>query len=456
VTTHAGPPKSELRELLALSVPLAAGHAGHQIMSVVDTAMVGRLGPEALGGVGIGNGIYFAFTVFGVGCVLGLDPLVAQALGAGEEARARRIYGQGLRLAVLVGIPLTFFIGAAPVVLEPVGVDGPTAREVQAYLLGRMGNAIPFLLFAAARSYLQAHHVTRPILVSIVVANLANFVGNALFIYGDESLELLGLPGIGLPALGVLGSGISSSLAAIFSFWVLARAVRALPAPPDSGARGLDPALAGKILRIGAPIGAQLLAEVGVFALVSVLAGILGAGPAAGHQVAITLASFTFTVALGIGAATAVRVGRQVGRADTRGARLAGFLGLRVALLFMSATTVLFLILPEPLAWLLTDDARAVAMAAPLVMIAGVFQLADGAQAVAAGALRGAGDTRAPLLANVLGHYAVGFPVAVALGFGAGLGAPGLWWGLCAGLAAVAVALIVRFARISSRPLVRI
>jgi MATE family multidrug resistance protein len=425
-------------------------------MSFVDTAMVGRLGPASLGGVGIGNGILFAFMVFGLGCVLGIEPLVSQALGAGEEARARRVFWQGIRVSATVGAPLTVLVAVAPQVLAPVGVDPETASEVQKYLFGRLPNVIPFLAFAAARAYLQAKTVTRPIVISMIAANVANFLGNAILIFGDEALEAVGLPAIGLPALGVFGAGLSSSLAALLSLWILARAIQGLPAPPDPARRALDPALRRTILHLGSRIGFQFLAEVGVFALASVLAGAIGKQAAAAHQVAITLASFTFCVALGIGAATSVRVGFHVGRGDTPGARLAGFTGLSLAAGFMTLSALTFLAIPAPLAAILTDDPAVLRAAVPLVMIAAVFQLSDGAQAVAAGALRGAGDAQPPLLANVAGHYAVGLPIAVGLGFGADLGAAGIWWGLCAGLTAVGVALILRFAVLSSRPIRRV
>jgi MATE family multidrug resistance protein len=177
---------------------------------------------------------------------------------------------------------------------------------------------------------------------------------------------------------------------------------------------------------------------------------------AAGHQSAVSLASFTFTGTLGVAAATAVRVGLAVGRGDRRGARLAGFVGLGAAAAFMSCAAVVLFTARRALARSLTDDPSVIAVAAPLIAVAAVFQLSDGTQSVAAGALRGAGDTRAPLHANLVGHYAVGLPVAVALGFGTRLGPTGLWWGLSSGLTAVAVALAARFAALSSREIARV
>lgn len=449
------PSRRELTLLVRLSLPLIAGHAGNQLMGLVDTAMVGRLGPAALAGVGIGNAIYLCVTLLGMGCVLGMEPLVTQAVGAGETDKARQILWQGLRVATLVGVPLTVLMMLLPGVALALGVAPQAVSTCRSYLWGRLCNPLPFLLFAAARSYLQAFHATRPIVIAMIVANLANFTGNALFIFGDAALLGIGLPAIGMPAMGVFGAGLASSLAAILSVLVLGKAVRSLPAPHDPTRRKYAPELLLRIFRLGSPIGLQILAEVAIFALVSLLAGRIGTLAAAGHQVAITLASFTFTVTLGISSAAAVRVGYAVGRGDVRGARRAGLLGVGLGATFMTASALTFLVLAENLARLLTDDPVVLRAAVPLIRIAAVFQLSDGIQAVAAGALRGAGDTRAPLFAMLAGYYAVGLPVALVLGLILGLGAPGLWWGLVLGLTAVAVALVVRFLWISARPIAR-
>jgi MATE family multidrug resistance protein len=451
----AAAPRSELRDLVTLAVPLIAGHSGQQMMSFVDTAMIGRLGSAAIGGVGIGSGIFFAMTVIGMGTVLGMDTLVAQAIGAGEPDRARRILWQGLRIALGMSVPVMALIVLLSLLLGPIGIEPETAREARRFLWSRLPNVVPFLLFAAARSYLQAARGARVVVFSMITANIVNFVANWLLIYGDEGLVRAGLPAVGLPALGVVGSGLSSSLASTFAFVVCAFGIRAIPAPPDPARRASDPVLRGKIIHLGAPIALQILAEVGAFTIASVLAGRMGRGPAAGYQVAITLASFTFTVTLGLGAATGVRVGEAVGRGDTPAARRIGFLALRAALAFMSVTALAFITVPEVLARILTDKADVIAAAAPLVQVAGVFQLSDGAQVVAAGALRGAGDTRTAQRANLIGHYLIGLPIAVGLGFGLGAGGPGLWWGLSAGLTTVAVWLTLRFHRISKEKLER-
>ncbi len=454
MTRASGETRRELGALLRLALPLVGAHAASQLMGVVDTAMVGRLGAPSLAGVGIGNGLFFAMSLLASGCVLGMDPLVAQAIGAREEERARAFLGAGIRLAVVVAIPAVLAVAALGFCLEPFGVDPAAAREGRRFLLARALNVIPFSVFFAQRAYLQARGATWPVLLSMLVANVANVIGNLVLIWGDQALVRVGLPRVGLPPLGVVGSGLSSTIASVLSVVVLTAAIRALhgktPRPPR--ARHLERA----IFRIGMPLGLQMLAEVGVFALAGMLAGRMSAGAAAGHQVALNLASITFTVTIGIGAAASVRVGHHVGRGDSAGARRAGFVALGAAAAFMSCSALTFLAVPRLLARALTDDPAVLVAAAPLIMIAAVFQLSDGTQAVAAGALRGAGDTRASLLANVVGHYFIGLPIAIVLGFTFRMGAPGLWWGLSAGLTAVAIGLTVRFARISSRALGRV
>lgn len=446
----------ETRALVSLALPLAAGFAGNQLISFVSTAMVGRLGATSLGAVGIGNGLFMALTLLGMGCVIGMEAPIAQALGAGETARARRLLWQGVRVALAVGVPLTALVGVIPAILRPVGVAPAIADEVRLYLLGRLPNVIPFLLYVAQRSYLQAVGATRPIVIAVVVANVGNLLANLLLIWGDGGLAVAGLPAIGMPALGILGSGLAASVAMLLSAIVLGVALLAVPAPPDPARRRPDPAAIRTILRLGLPVGVQWLAEVGIFAIAAVLAGRMGEHAAAGHQVAITLASFTFTVVLGVSSAAAVRVGKHVGAGDTPSARRAGLLAIALGAGVMSGFALLFVLVPGLLARLLTDEAPVIAAAAPLVMIAAVFQLSDGVQAVSAGALRGAGDAIFPLVTNLVCHYGISLPVALALGVFAGLGAPGLWWGLCAGLTAVALTLALRFVALSRRPIARV
>ena len=433
---------TELRKLLRLAGPLILGYVGSNLMSVTDAAMVGRLGAGALAGVGIGNGVYFTVTCFGLGCVAGVEAPIAQALGAGERLRARRLLWQGVRVALGVSLPLIVIMALLPSLMPSFGIDAATTGQVAAYTWARMLNVVPFLVFNAQRSYLQASGNTRPIVVATAAGILANAAGNWLFMYHFH--------------FGVAGSGMASTLASAAMVLAVAPAVARIDTPEDPERRRFDRALVRTILRLGVPNGLQVVAEVGVFATVGVLAGRIGATSAAAHTVAITLASFTFCVTLGIGAATSVRVGHYIGAGDHEGARAAGLIGLASSSVFMTTAALGFFAFAPELVAALTNDASVLAVAVPLVHVAAIFQISDGLQSTAAGALRGAGDPHAPLYANLVGHWIIGLPVAVVLGFVARQGAVGLWWGLSLGLTAVAVALIGRFLWLSARPIRRV
>ncbi len=451
------PTRQDLREQWQLAVPLALGHFAQHAMQLVDTAMLGRYSDAALAGASIGGGMLFTVMVIGLGITLGMDALIPQALGAGEPARARHVFWQGVRLSVIVGIPLMGAVAATPLLLPLFGVDPEVADECRVFVLGRMPALIPFLLYASMRSYLQAHGLTRPIVVAAILGNIVNAAFDWLLIFGDRGLTDLGLPAIGLPAMGALGAALATSTVTTVSCIYLALAVRAVPIPGADRAtlRKADPALQRRIVKIGLPIGLHLFAEVGVFALTAMLAGRLGKTPGAAHGVAITWASLTFSVVIGLGAATSVRVGRAIGRGDVPGTRRAGITGLYFGTVFMTCTALIMLCFPHELAAAFTSDQALIDASVPLLRIAAVFQLSDGAQAIAAGALRGAGDTRASFYANVAGHYAVGLPLSLGLCFGLGMGAAGLWWGLSAGLTAAAIVLIARFLHLSKRPIAR-
>jgi MATE family multidrug resistance protein len=209
-------------------------------------------------------------------------------------------------------------------------------------------------------------------------------------------------------------------------------------------------------LRVGLPIGLHIAAEVGVFSLAGVLARWLGPESMSAHQIAISFASLSFTVALGIGNAGSVRVGWAVGARNTPQARLSGLMAFASGAAFMTVGALVFALFPQPLARLMGTPPEVIPLVVPVLMVAAVFQISDGVQGVGAGVLRGTGDTRFTFLANMVGHYGVGLPVALLLGFGLKLGVVGIWWGLCAGLTAVALALLWRFNRLSAgnlRPL---
>jgi MATE family multidrug resistance protein len=317
------------------------------------------------------------------------------------------------------------------------------------YLVGQTPGFGLMLAFMSSKTFLQAHGVTRPALIGSVVANAVNLVVSNLLVRGDEALRAIGLSPVGLRGLGALGGGIAFSVSCLVLFAFVGAAALLFRARTPG-----PPVALRRVYRLGLPVGLQMLAEMGIFSLVALLAGALGPEVASAHQVAIGMASFTFMGALGVSGATAVRVGYAIGEGTSP--RRAGILGIALGAATMTVGAIAFTAIPHTLVSAFTRDERVITIGVDLLRIAALFQLFDGVQAVAAGALRGAGDVRFPFVANVVAHWFVGFPVALILGFALHGGARGLWWGLTCGLVVVSVALAVRFASISRRVIARV
>jgi MATE family multidrug resistance protein len=341
-----------------------------------------------------------------------------------------------MRLALVVGLVATLVMFATPQLLALARIDGDVLHEARAYIYVRALGIVPFLLTIAQRSFLAAHHKTRPLIIAVAAGNVANAGLDLALIYGVDSL--------GIPRLGVIGAAAATTFVQLLTVLVYAVGVRDLY--PDPAPRSTSADLRA-IVRHGGPVGGQIFAEVGIFGVATILAAHIGKLAAAAHGIALNLASFTFSLAMGVASATSVRVGHAVGAGDLPLARRRGLHGLRVGMTVMAVFATLFLLVPASLASAFSGQAAVIAATVPLLQIAALFQLSDGAQAIAAGALRGLGHTRETLWGNLVGHYAIGLPISLALGFGVGLGTPGLWWGLSAGLTATAGYLVVAFMR---------
>ena len=410
--------------MLSLAVPIAGLQLGLMLYGVVDMMFLGRLGPMALAGVGVGNAVYFGLFIAGLGAMLGIDPMASRAWGAGKPAVCAGVFVHALVLAL--GVAAVLFAGtfAAGPFYRIVGVDAPVAETALSFLSVLRFTMFPGLLFVACRQYLQAMDITAPLMWAIGLGNVMNAFLNWVLIFGN----------LGAPALGVQGSALASlaSTCLMLSIvgWAALRRVR------ESAWRhhGWHGTVFGELLALGVPAGLQTLAEVCAFGFTTVLIGRLGPVPTSGHQIALNLASVTFMVPLGISMAAAVRVGQGIGRGDRPGAARAGDSAVFIGVSFMGAMALVFWAVPTLLVRLYTHDPAVLAVAAPLILIAAVFQVFDGAQVVLTGALRGLGETRVQLWANIAGHWFLGIPVGAFLCLHLGWGARGLWLGLCSGL----------------------
>lgn len=426
----------ELAALARLALPIVAVELGQMAMGTVDAMMVGHVSATALAATGLAWIYTYTTLVLAIGLLVGFESLLSQAVGAGDDRAYATALQRGLVLAALLVLPVALLlVPTAPVLRllrQPAEIVPAATRFVHISIAGLP----PMLAYVVLRQALQARERLAPVLLTILVANGVNALGNWLLVFGHA----------GFPALGTDGSAWASVVAR----WTMLAAILVI------GRRELAPHLArrmpgitdvralGRMVALGFPVGVQYLLEVGVFNVVALLMGTLATTTFAAHQVAIGLASLTFMMPLGIGAATSVLVGQAIGRGDAAGARRAAYTGLAAGAGIMTLGAVAFFGAPHALASLYVREPEVIAIAAGFIPLAGVFQLFDGTQAVAGGALRGAADTRAAMWANIVGFWGIGLPLGLLLAFRLGHGPAGLWWGLVVGLAAVAAVLVVR------------
>lgn len=415
----------ELGPMLRLALPVVVAELGWMAMGIVDTILVGPLGAEATGAVGLGSNLYMASAIFGMGLLLGLDQMVSHAHGAGDEELARRSLTQGVWLAIGLTPVLMLLVRGVATLLPGWGINPIVLRETLPYLAAIAWGTGPLMLYGAARRYLQGVGRVRPVTFALVTANLVNAGVAWLLINGYG----------GMPRLGVTGSGWATTLARVYLAAVLVGTyLWYRPAGLGWSWPRFEPKLMGRLLQLGWPAAVQVTLEVGVFATATALAGKLAATDLAAHQITLNVSSLTFMVPLGVASAGAVRVGQALGRKDPRGAAASGWTALAIGLGFMACSGVTLLVFARPIIALFTRDPAATAASIRLFYLAAAFQLFDGVQVVATGVLRGAGDTRSPMLTNLVAHWGIGLPLGYALGFGLGGGIVGLWVGLSIGL----------------------
>ncbi|HZZ38589.1 MAG TPA: MATE family efflux transporter [Acidobacteriaceae bacterium] len=466
--------RQELPPLLRLAAPLIAGELGWMSMSVVDTSMVGRLPHSAvpMAAAALAQVIFNTFT-FGVGGVLlGLDTLISQAFGAKEIHAANRWLLHGLVLALALGLLLLGIFALGPAALNHLPIARAVLTQAVPALYALNWGVIPLLLYFTLRRYLQAAHHAKPIAFALVSANLINFAGDWLLIYGHH--WHLGSHALIIPAYQVVGSAWATSFARLYLMAVLLVAVfladrrhtyGLLTAVRSRVSRRIELAHLLQLFRLGAPAGGQIFVEIAVFAAVTALIATLGPLPLAGHEVALQCASTTFMVPFAISAATAVRVGHALGRAraghaqpqaaagvptngsSSAGWSAAGWSGILSGAAFMLVAAIIFLTLPHALGRIFTPDPGVIAAAVPLLLIAAGFQFFDGIQITVTGALRGAGNTTAPLYTHLICYWIVGMPLGCLLCFHAHLGAAGLWLGLLIALTGAAIILLAVWRR---------
>ncbi len=429
--------RAEVSPMIRLALPLVFAEIGWMAMGVVDTMFVGRVSTDAIAAVSLGTVTFYFIAIFASGLLLGLDTLVAQAHGGGDHDDVRHSLINGVWLSLIL-IPLVMIaVWVVSPLLALLGTDPEVLRQTRPYLKALNWSAPPLLLYFGMRRYLQSINLVRPVMITLLVANVVNIICNWLFVFGN----------LGFPRMGVEGAGWATCVSRIFMASALVIVIRVndplierLSWKPEFGR-------IRELLRLGFPAAMQIGIEWGVFTTATLLIARVSATQLAGHQITLTIVSMTYMMPLGISSAAAVRVGHAIGRGDHEGMARAGWMALGLGAAMMSCAAVCLIVFPQWIARLFTPEAEVIAASLALLRIAAFFQLFDGLQVVATGALRGAGDTRTPMICHFTGYWLIGLPLGAVLCFKYGMGAPGLWIGLCVGLILIGVVLVEMWRR---------
>ncbi len=427
--------------MLQLAAPLVIAELGWMGMGVVDTMMVGRVSAEAIGAVSLGSVLFYTVAIFGSGLLLGLDTLVSQAFGARRIMDCHHSLINAVYFCLPLAPALMLLVWCWVPLLARCGINPSVLRQTVPYLMAIMWSTLPLLLYFALRRYLQAMNHAAPIMFALISANAVNLAGNWILVYGH----------FGFRAMGAEGSGWSTCISRVYLVLVLAVYLLYHAGTHRTGL--FDASLTPdwrrilELVRLGLPAATQLSLEVGVFAAATALIGTLNPQSLAAHQIAMNVATFTYMVPLGISSAAAVRVGQALGRGDVPAAGRAGWTAMALGAAFMACAGVVLVTAPGSVARVFTTDRAVIRTAVSLLAVAAAFQLFDGLQTVATGALRGAGDTRTPMFCHLTLYWLIGLPVGYVLCFVMGWGARGLWAGLCVALILIGSVLLVMWMR---------
>lgn len=440
--------RGEIVETLALSAPMVLINLAQAGLGATDVLMIAWLGPDPLAASALGANLFFICYMGGLGLISAISAMIAAERGRNPHSvrEVRRSFRQGLWWALAISAPVWVALWNAEAILVLLGQEPGLSAAAGEYLRWKQWALFPMLCFVALRFFLAG--MARPTLalyVSVAAIGV-NALGNYALIFGN----------LGFPALGLVGAGLATTGTAFFMALALAALARA-----DRRIRRYrlfgrfwrpDWARFFELWRLGAPISATILFEVTIFSAALLLMGLISADALAAHAVAVQVSALAFMVPLGVGQAATVRVGFAFGARDEGAIARAGWTAFALGTSFMLFTATLMILAPSLLVGAFLDldepgNAAVVGLAVSYLALAALFQVADGAQAVGAGMLRGLHDTRAPMIYAGLGYWGVGFPLAAGLGLWTPLEGAGVWLGLAAGLAVVAVMMLVRWIR---------
>jgi MATE family multidrug resistance protein len=424
---------------LQLSFPIILGQVGSVLMGISDTLMLGNISKEAVAASGIGNQIYFLFTVLGMGTIAAMAPMIATSKGAKNDKECGEILRTGIELGFLISIVICSIMFVISENFQWFHQPPAITTLVQSYLRILTVSTIPFMLFLALKQFSDGLSFTKPAMVITLIAVLLNIGLNWILIYGHFSF----------PAMGIKGAAISTlvsriMMALMMVVYVFRQKSYTSFLPPLISTFNTFPLIV-KILKVGLPGGLQLFFEVGAFAGAAILVGWIGTDELAAHQIVLGLAALTYMMSAGISVSGSIRVGNAFGQGDKMKIKQTGLSAIFLVGIFMLCSCLIFIIYNEELVLLFIKDHSVVYTAASVLMIAGLFQFSDGVQVVALGILRGIEDVNIPTVITLLAYWIVGLPVGYILGFVFNLGIQGIWIGLLIGLTTSAILLTSRF-----------
>ena len=435
----------ELRQTLKLAWPIVLAQVGHMSMGLVDTLVAGRISTEALAGLGLAGNFFWTFTHVCIACMFALDTFFAQSVGAGNDRALARYFSQAFWLCGILTIAAFTIIFVGAEIYLKVAPPSPTKAPFAVYVHNIVWTIPSLLLFFLLQRYWQARHRVLAFMFIILGGNVLNLLacfGFGLGYWGFPRLEVKGL------ALATNISRYAMLVAAgVYTWWLLK--------PKRLSPPALDKGVQREFFRLGLPAAGHAALEVGSFSIVTFTIGFISPVPLAAHHVCLIMAAFSFMFCVGFSSAAAVRVGTFVGALQPERARLAGWLCIGLAVLIMSGFATAYLAIPRVLLGWFSTDPAVIAVGVKLLLVAALFQIADGIQVTTTGALRGIGNTRLAMIANLIGHYPIGLAIGLVLAFPLGMGAVGLWAGLAVGLVTVAAMLLVMWWKMT-RDLTRI
>lgn len=431
----------EIEKTLKIAYPVIIGQLGFIMMGVVDSIMVGSIGAIPLAGATLANSLFILLFIIGLGISIAVTPLVAIAVGGNRYEECGVLFRQSLLVNMITGVVLALLIIISSNFLVYIDQPPEVVGQAQSYsrILGL--SVIPSMLFASYKQFIEGFSVMKPAMIVVLLANLINILVNWILIFGK----------LGFPALGLNGAGWATFISRVFMALVIMvyvmRSGRFKKYDVTFHFKSINRKIIRKILALGLPGGIQYFFEVGAFSFAVVMVGWLGTNQLAAHQIAINLASISFMSAVGVSAAGSIRVGNAVGKKSIGETRRAGFTAIIISASIMSCFGIAFVLLRDILPRLYIDNPAVISFASSVLVIAALFQISDGVQAVGIGILRGLMDVKAPTLITFIAYWIIALPIGYLLGFVFGYGIIGVWVGLFLGLTSSALMLTLRFSR---------